>query len=306
VIKSMNPDIPPSVRNTRKNTLGRRTMDRSILITGCSSGIGYRTAHALAARGYRVIASARQAADVAHLQSEGLTAVRLDLDDPTSIGDAVGEVLERTGDRLYALFNNAGFGQPGAVEDLSREALRAQFETNLFGLVELTNHVLPIMRRQGQGRIVQTSSILGIGALPYRGAYVASKYALEGITDTLRLELKGSGVFVSLLEPGPIESRFRDNSLAAFERNIRREGSAHEQAYAALERRLQGRQGGSRFKQGPEAVVRQLIHALESPRPRARYPVTLPTRFFAIARRLLPDRALDWLLLTSSASERKR
>lgn len=280
-------------------------MTRCILITGCSSGIGHHCAHGLRQRGWRVFATARKAEDVSRLESEGLEALRLDVDSSDSIAEAVETVLARSGGRLDALFNNAGYGQPGAVEDLSRELLRRQFETNLFGLAELTNRIIPVMRRQGHGRILQCSSVLGLSALPYRGAYVASKYALEGITDVLRMELRGSGIFVSLIEPGPIASRFRDNSYRAFKRHIDPRGSAHERAYLALERRLRGEQGGSRFKRGPEAVLKRVVHALESPRPKIRYPVTLPTYFFGAMRRLLPDRALDWVLLTSTAAERK-
>jgi NAD(P)-dependent dehydrogenase (short-subunit alcohol dehydrogenase family) len=280
-------------------------MTKAILITGCSSGIGHYTAHALSQRGYRVFASARKPIDVARLQREGLESVQLDVQDSASIEAAVDTVLERTEGRLYALFNNAGYGQPGAVEDLTRELLREQFETNVFGLMELTNRVIPVMRAQGAGRIIQNSSVLGIAALPYRGAYNASKFALEGLTDTLRLELRDTQIRVSLIEPGPIVSRFRDNAYAAFQRNIDPRGSAHEERYAALERRLMGQQGGSSFKQGPEAVLKRVVHALESPRPKIRYPVTAPTYFFAVMRRLLPERALDWLLMASTADERR-
>jgi len=167
---------------------------RTILITGCSSGIGRCVARGLATRGYRVFATARRREDVEHLRAEGLAGLQLDLADSASIAAAVDEVLERTDGHLYALFNNGAYGQPGAVEDLSREVLRLQFETNLFGWHELTNRVLPVMRQQGYGRIIHNSSVLGFVALPFRGAYTASKYALEGLTDTLRLELRGSGI----------------------------------------------------------------------------------------------------------------
>ena len=189
----------------------------SILITGCSSGIGYHCAHGLAKRGWQVIASARGQDDVDQLAQEGLTAIRLDLDSSRSIHEGVERTLELTGGRLDALFNNGAYGQPGAVEDLSRAVLRAQLETNLLGCHELTCQVIPVMRRQGHGRIVQNSSILGFIPLPYRGAYVASKYALEGLTDTLRLELRGTGIRISLIEPGPILSRFREMPIAPSE-----------------------------------------------------------------------------------------
>lgn len=273
---------------------------RTILITGCSSGIGLHCARGLANRGWRVFASCRRAADVERLREEGLEALQLDLDDPGQIAAAVDEVLGRTGGRLDALFNNGAYGQPGAVEDLSRDALRAQFETNLFGWHELTNRVIPVMRAQGHGRIVQNSSVLGFVALKWRGAYNASKFALEGLTDTLRLELAGSGIEVVLIEPGPIESRFRQNALAAYRRHIDPEHSAHREHYRATEARLEKEDTSDPFTLGPEAVLVKLIHALESARPRPRYRVTLPTHAFALLRRVLPTRLLDRILRASS------
>jgi len=192
--------------------------DKSILITGCSSGIGYSTAKILSARGYRVFASARKPEDVDRLKSEGLNAVELDLANSDSIQCALQYVLEQSDGKLYSLFNNGAYGQAGAVEDLRRDVLREQFETNLFGTVELTNLVIPIMRKQGFGRIIQCSSILGFVALKYRGAYNASKYALEGINDTLRQELVGSNITVSSIQPGPISTRFRANSMAMYKK----------------------------------------------------------------------------------------
>ncbi len=271
-------------------------MKRSILISGCSSGIGLCAAEGLQARGYRVFATARKAVDVAMLAEKGLEALQLDVADSASIETALGQVLERTGGTLDALFNNAGYGQPGAVEDLTRAVLRAQFETNLFGMIELTNRVLPVMRRQGHGRIVQNSSILGYMVLAYRGAYNASKFAIEGITDTLRLELRGSGIHVSLIEPGPIKSRFRANAFDAYEQHIDAENSAHHAQYVAMVRRLQKPGPAAPFTLGPEAVLQKLIHALESPRPRARYRVTKPAYFFAYAKRLLPTVWMDRIL----------
>ena len=269
---------------------------RCLLITGCSSGIGYRCALGLRERGWRVIASARKGADVERLAREGLTAVRLDLDDPRSIATALAETLALTSGRLDALFNNGAYGQPGAVEDLSREALRAQLETNLLGWHDLTCRVIPVMRRQGEGRIVQNSSILGLMTLPYRGAYVASKFALEGLTDTLRLELRGSGIHVSLIEPGPISSRFRENAHRAFKANVRAGASVHREAYLRAEERLKKQGPAQPFTLPPDAVLKKLIHALESPRPKARYYVTLPTHLFGTLRRILPTRAMDWVL----------
>ena len=269
---------------------------RSILITGCSSGIGQYCAHHLAQRGWQVIASARQPDAVARLAAAGLHAVQLDLDAPESISAALAQTLELTGGRLDALFNNGAYGQPGAVEDLSRAALRAQLETNVLGWHDLTCRVIPLMRRQGHGRIVQNSSVLGFVPLPYRGAYVASKYALEGLTDTLRLELYGSGISVSLIEPGPIQSRFRDNAHRAFRAQIVPEHSVHRDAYQRAEARLTKAGPAQPFTLGPEAVYAKLIHALESPRPQARYYVTFPTHLLGTLKRLLPTSGLDWVL----------
>ncbi len=269
---------------------------RSILITGCSSGIGRCAAEGLSKRGYRVFATARKAEDVHVLQEAGLESVQLDLADSGSIYRAVDEILGRTGGTLYALMSNGAYGQPGAVEDLRREVLREQFETNLFGTLELINRIIPVMRVQGHGRIIQNSSLLGLVALPYRGAYVASKFALEGLTDTLRLELAGTGIHVSLIEPGPIRSRFRANAHAAYLRNIDPAHSFHRERYLGLERRLQKPGPAAPFTLPPEAVLEKLIHALESPRPRVRYPVTFPAHLFRGLRHLLPSRLLDRVL----------
>lgn len=272
------------------------TKKRTVLITGCSSGIGHAVAVGLRERGYRVFASARQSVDVERLQAAGLESLPLDLNDSTSIRSAVETVLAQTGGTLYALFNNGGFGQPGAVEDLSRQAIREQFETNLFGWMELTNLLIPVMRRQGGGRIIQNSSVLGYIALKYRGAYNASKYAVEGWSDTLRLELSGSNIFVSLIEPGPIESRFRRNAYENFKRHIHPQTSIHREAYARMEQRFKTAGPVHPFTLPPEAVLKKVIHALESRRPRARYPVTFPAHLFAWLKRLLTTRVLDRLL----------
>lgn len=266
---------------------------RSILVTGCSSGIGEYCARALSRRGWRVFATARTQEDLARLRADGLEALYLDYREPDSIEALAGEVLERAGGRLDALFNNGGYAQPGALEDISAALLRAQFEANFFGWHELTRRIVPAMRRQGAGRIVMCSSVLGLWALKYRGAYNASKFALEGLTDTLRLELRGSGIFVSTIEPGAIRSRFREHALNAFISNIDRENSAHRKEYEHQLARLQGRRQG-RFKRGPEAVFAKLCHALEAPRPRSHYHVTPATRMVALALRVLPRRALDW------------
>jgi NAD(P)-dependent dehydrogenase (short-subunit alcohol dehydrogenase family) len=268
----------------------------TILITGCSSGIGYVSAKGLRERGYRVFASARKPEDVRRLKAEGFEAVQLDLDDSASLKAAVAQVLEWTGGNLDALFNNGAWGQVGAVEDLSRKALRAQFETNLFGTLELTNLVLPLMRRQGHGRILFNSSVLGFIALPYRGAYVASKFALEGLVDSLRLELYGTRIYPVLIEPGPILTKFRENAYLKFKQNIDVEHSPHREVYAKMEQRLATEGPVVPFTLPPEAVLQKVIYALEKPCPKVRYSVTVPTYLFAFLKRILPVRALDWVL----------
>jgi NAD(P)-dependent dehydrogenase (short-subunit alcohol dehydrogenase family) len=234
---------------------------------------------------------------VDHLETQGFESLQLDLSDSGSVNDTVDEVLERTGGRLYALFNNGAYGQPGAVEDLNREVFRAQLETNLLGWLELTNRIIPVMRKQGRGRIVQNSSVLGLVALPFRGAYVSSKFALEGLTDTLRMELKGTGIHVCLIEPGPIESRFRANALVALKNNIDIENSIHRDRYQAVLDRLQKQGPAVPFTLPPQAVVKKLIKALESRHPKPRYYVTLPTSFLGILKRILSTRQIDRMLL---------
>jgi NAD(P)-dependent dehydrogenase (short-subunit alcohol dehydrogenase family) len=277
------------------------TEKKSILITGCSSGIGLCVARGLRERGYRVFATARKKTDVDALKSEGFDALALDLVDPASIEAAVAEVLDRSDGRLYALFNNGAYAQPGAVEDLSREVLRAQFETNLFGWHQLTCLLLPAMRRAGEGRIIQNSSVLGLAVLPYRGAYNASKFALEGLSDTLRLELAGSGIYVSLIEPGPVLSRFRANAYQAFLANIDANHSAHRANYRAMRVRFEKKGPAAPFTLPPEAVLKKVINALESRRPRPRYYVTFPTYLLGFLRRVLSSRGLDRVLLWISA-----
>ena len=276
---------------------------QTVFITGCSTGIGYCVAHGLQRRGFNVIASARKPADVKRLISEGLDCIELDLDSSDSIAGAVRELADKCNRKVYGLFNNAGFGQPGAVEDLRREVLRGQFETNVFGTIELTNHIIPWMRTAGEGRIIQNSSVLGLISLAYRGAYNASKYALEGLYDTLRLELSGTRIYPVLIEPGPIRSRFRANAFAAYKRNIDIEKSVHREAYLATEKRLTLSGAAAPFTLPPEAVLDKVIRALESRRPRPRYYVTLPTYLFATLKRVLTARALDRILLSVSRSE---
>jgi NAD(P)-dependent dehydrogenase (short-subunit alcohol dehydrogenase family) len=277
--------------------------EKSVLITGCSSGIGYTTAMGLQQRGYQVFASARRIEDVRRLRKEGLTCLQLDLDDSQSIQNAVDSLLEQTGGRLYGLFNNAGYGQPGAVEDLRRDVLRQQFETNVFGSMELTNQAIPVMRQQGEGRIIQNSSVLGFVSLAYRGAYNASKYALEGLYDTLRLELHGTNIFAVLIEPGPITSKFRENAFAAYKENIDIQNSAHRENYLATEQRLTREEAVAPFTLPAEAVLKKVILALEKPNPKPRYYVTVPTYIFGISKRFLTSRALDKILIGVSRKE---
>ena len=250
--------------------------NKSILITGCSSGIGRCVALGLRDRGYRVFATARRDQDIAGLEQSGLTAVRLHVDDPVSVADAASQVLAASG------------------------GLEAQLRTNLLGWHELTRRLIPGMRERGEGRIIQNSSVLGLVAMPYRGAYNCSKFALEGLSDTLRLELHGSGVWVSLIEPGPISSRFRENAHAKFKQYIDAENSLHRDNYRAMEQRLAKEGPTTGFTLPPEAVLKKVIHALESPRPRARYAVTAPTYLFGALRRILGTRQLDWILRKAS------
>jgi len=267
-------------------------IDKTILITGCSSGIGYYCAKALHNDGYKVFATARKEADVARLRAEGLKALQLDLNSSKSILKAIDEILKQTDGKLFALFNNAAYGQPGAVEDLSREVLKAQFETNFFGTHTLTNAVLPVMRKQGYGRIIQNSSILGIVAMRYRGAYNASKFALEGLSDTLRLELEGTNIFISLIEPGPIRSNFRKNSLIKFRENIQQESSPFKALYKKKLASLESTEDVP-FTLGEEAVYLALKDSLERKIPKERYRVTIPTTLFWFLKRVLSTKFLD-------------
>ena len=290
---------------------------RSILITGCSSGIGYTCALGLKQRGWRVFATARTQADLERLKGEGLEAVHLDYTQPKSIEACAEEVLDATGRKLFALFNNGAYGQPGAVEDLDTDVLRAQFEANVFGWHDLTRRLIPAMRDNGAGRIVQCSSVLGLVALKWRGAYNASKFAIEALSDTMRLELEDSGVRVSVIEPGPIRSRFQEHGLAHLKANIDIETSVHRAHYARLIARTEALLANTRwgyerpgerrsltllprYRLGPDAVLAKLVHAVESRKPKPRYHVTSATHAMAVARRVLPARALHVLARTVS------
>lgn len=271
--------------------------DKTILITGCSSGIGYAAAHGMRAAGWRVFASCRAADDCARLRAEGFDSPRIDYADSASIAEGLAEVLHATGGTLDALFNNGAYGIPGAVEDVPRDALRAIFEANVFGWHDLTRQVIPVMRAQGHGRIVQCSSVLGFVTMPWRGAYNATKFAIEGLTDTLRLEMQETGIHVILIQPGPITSRIRANSIPHFERWIDWENAARADDYRTqLRTRLYEHRGPDRFELPADAVARALRRAVEAQRPKARYRVTVPTHVAAVLRRILPTRALDWVL----------
>jgi NAD(P)-dependent dehydrogenase (short-subunit alcohol dehydrogenase family) len=269
-------------------------MTRSILITGCSSGIGLDAVRTMKARGWRVIATARTADDLTRLQrNEGVEALYLELADPKSIAECAIEALRLTGGKIDALFSNAAYGQPGAVEDLTPDLLRRQLEVNVIGTHDLTRRLIPAMRKNGGGRIVQCSSILGFVSVSYRGAYCASKHALEGLTNALRLELEGTGIKVTLIEPGPIRSRFVEHAMNNLIANIDIENSAHRDLYLA---RIEGMKAGGKsfFKLEPSAVSKRLIHACESARPRRRYYVTTPTYLAALFQRIMPPAVSEY------------
>jgi NAD(P)-dependent dehydrogenase (short-subunit alcohol dehydrogenase family) len=261
---------------------------RTIIVTGASSGIGAHCARALKADGWRVFATARKREDIAALQAAGIETFYLDYREPDSISALVDAVLVRTGGRLGALYNNGGYAQAGAVEDLPVEALREQFEANFFGWHDLTRRIVPVMRAQGHGRIVHCSSILGLTPVKWRGAYAASKHAVEGLMLCLRAELEGSGIHVCLIEPGPIESKIAVNALHWFERNIDHQNSVHRVAYEAQLARLRAGGSKSRLKLKPDAVYSVLRHALQSPRPKPHYVVTLPAKVGVFLKRVLP------------------
>lgn len=290
---------------------------RAILITGCSSGIGYACAHGMKGRGWRVLVTARKDADLDMLRTEGFEAFRLDYADPASIAACAETVLDACDGRLDALFNSGAYGQPGAVEDLTPEVLRAQLETNVVGWHDLTRRIIPAMRAQGSGRIVHCSSVLGMVALKWRGAYNASKFAVEALADTLRLELEGTGIHVVTIAPGPIRSRFRETAIRHLKANVDMAASPHREEYARQLAREEAKlakgptprekpgEGGRRgllpqYKLGPDAVFEALVRSVESRRPRPRYHVTAPTKLMAVARRILPVRLLHRLASKAS------
>jgi NAD(P)-dependent dehydrogenase (short-subunit alcohol dehydrogenase family) len=273
------------------------------LITGCSSGIGRCAAEGMHARGWQVFATARKPEDIAALRQAGVTALYLDYTETDSIAAAVAEVFAATGGTLDALFNNGAYGQPGALEDVSTDVLRAQFEANFFGWHDLTRRVIPAMRKQGHGCIVMCSSILGIIAMGFRGPYSASKFALEAYSDTLRIELHGTGIHVSVIEPGPIRTKFTATALTYARKNIDLEHSVHKVAYRRRMRSME--KGGNTFGElGPEAVLDVLIKACESQNPRPQYFVTMPTHGMSFLKRIAPKRQLHAFLVWATHKDK--
>ena len=267
---------------------------KSVLITGCSSGIGLCIAKGLKEKGYRVFASARSRDDVKNLQNLGFESLLLDLSSSESINAAVFKLYEMT-DNIYALINNGAYGQAGALEDISRDVLDTQFQSNVFGWHELTNLILPRMRNVNAGRIIYISSVLGFVAMPFRGPYVASKFAIEGLIGTLRLEFSDTNIKFSSIQPGPIESKFRENAYLAFKKNVDISNSHYQDQYKIMIKRLQSGKN-VKFTLPPEAVLKNAIHALESSNPKNYYRVTFPTKLFALLGNILPSRWMDYIL----------
>jgi short-subunit dehydrogenase len=283
-----------------------RYMQKSILITGCSSGIGLAAATILQKKGYRVFATARKEADVKKLQTLGLESYLLNVNDSNSIRTVLADILTKTNGTLGALFNNAGYGQTGAIEDLNRDLMREQFETNVFGPMELIIQILPIMRKQGYGRIIQNTSILGVIAMPYYGAYNASKFALEGFSNTLRQELQGTSIYVSIIAPGPIKTQFRENAFNTYKDTVPYEQSVHSERYQTIENYFaNSHEKHPPFTVTPDKVVDKLIDVLESSKPKAHYYIGIPAHVFAWLRRLLPDVVLDKILIKISQTKMK-
>jgi len=271
--------------------------EHKAVVTGCSSGIGLATALMLREHGWTVIPTARKDRDLDMLRGHGIEPVRLDLADSASVRAAADEILAGWHGHIGAIVNNAGLGQPGAIEDLSREAMRYQFEVNVLGMQELTNRFIPIFRRQGYGRIVNVSSVLGRVSLPSMGIYSASKFAVEAVSDALRVELRDSGVTVSLIEPGPIATAFGANAIRLGKHNLTPERSVFAEVYRHRLFHPEKRSGREEaFRRPPEVVAKAILHALTSPRPRTRYKVTLPAYAGALAARFAPDWFLDWLM----------
>ena len=260
------------------------------LVTGSSSGIGRAIAVEAARAGHRVFASARRPEAIEGLRSERLTPLALDVVDGSSVTRAVEEVVEAAG-RIDVLVNNAGWGQMGTVEDIPMERWKAEFDVNVFGLVRVTQAALPHMREKGRGWIVNIGSIAGRLSYPFGGAYCASKYAVEAISDALRLEVERFGIRVVLIEPGPIESKFADRAEAEVDSLAHDASSAYADLYETAYSRFRRETKAGSLP--AEAVAAIVLRAVASRRPRARYLVTRPAKLFALGKRLLPDRVLD-------------
>jgi short-subunit dehydrogenase len=274
------------------------TNRKTVLVTGCSSGIGLATAELLRTQGWTVFPTARKPADLDMLREAGFDAIELDVMSSESISSARDRILEKTGGTLNALVNNAGFGMPGAIEDLSRDAMRYQFEVNLFGLQELTNLFIPVFRKQGHGRIVNVSSVVGRLSLPFMGIYSASKFALEAISDAMRVELSGNQITVSLIEPGPIQTRFSTTCAKNGVEHLETKTSRFDKAYRQyFDKRRNGGTRADRFRLPPEAVAKKILHALESPRPKIRYCVTIPAYLGDWIARFVPRAFVDNLMI---------
>jgi short-subunit dehydrogenase len=266
----------------------------TILITGCSSGIGKETALYLKQKGYRVFATARDNNDVAKLAALEFEAFLLDVTKPETIKNTLLEILKITNGTIDVVFNNAGFGQPGAIEDISTDTLKEQFETNVFGIHEVTRQILPIMKKQGYGKIIQHSSVLGFVSLKYRGAYNASKYAIEGLTDTLRLELKHTNIDVTLLNTGPVTSEFRNNAVKNLKKNVDIEHSTYKEIY---HKNIKENKSEVPFNLPAIAVAKVVEKIIKTNRVKPRYYITKATYLLGYFKRILSTNMLDKILI---------
>lgn len=283
-IPRQNPNMPPM------------TEQKIILITGCSSGIGCATALVMRDAGWRVLATARQAVDVERLRGEGFESFVVDYADTGSLEAARDYIVQNCGGRIDALFNNGAFACPGAAEDLPRGALREIFETNVFGLHELTTLIIPLMRAQGFGRVLNCSSVLGVVTAPWRGAYVSTKFALEGLTDTLRVEMADTPIKFILINPGPITSKIRANSIPHFERWIDWKNSPRKAQYETLLHRLYEDNGPDKYELPARDVGELVLRACDAKSPKARYFITVPAKMASRLKRILPTAMLDRML----------
>jgi NAD(P)-dependent dehydrogenase (short-subunit alcohol dehydrogenase family) len=273
---------------------------RCVLVTGCSSGIGLATAEVLQYRGWHVIPTARHDTDLAMLAEKGFKPVRLDLADTASVEACAREAIALSEGGIGALVNNAGVAQYGAVEDLTRAALERQFAVNTIGVQDLTNRLIPHFREHGKGRIVNVSSVYGRVTAPMVGAYCASKYAMEALSDAMRVELRPENIAVVLIEPGPILSAFRNKSADHSTANIDMEQGRYGERYRCRMERAKQPQRKDFFTKPPETVAVKIARALEAKRPGSRYCVTVPAYAGAFLRRFAPDILLDRLLANSA------